>query len=63
SLYFHIFESRLRLHRGVNDFSIWLQDCLDEKELSDKIAVLDPYNYTIEGLRSLIIQLIEGQIQ
>ena len=62
SLYFHVFESRLRLHRGVNDFSIWLQDCLDERELSDKIAVLDPYNYTIEGLRSLIIQLIEERI-
>jgi len=63
SLYFHIFESRLRLHRGVNDFSIWLQDCLDERELADKIAVLDPYNYTIEGLRSLIIQLIEERIK
>ncbi|RJQ39013.1 MAG: mechanosensitive ion channel family protein, partial [Nitrospiraceae bacterium] len=34
SLYFHIFESRLRLHRGVNDFSIWLQDNLDERELA-----------------------------
>ncbi|MBI4691510.1 MAG: mechanosensitive ion channel [Nitrospirae bacterium] len=63
SLYFHIFESRLRLHRGVNDFSIWLQDSLDERELADEIAALDPYNYTIEGLRSLIIQLIEKRIK
>ncbi|PIP70578.1 MAG: hypothetical protein COZ31_00175 [Nitrospirae bacterium CG_4_10_14_3_um_filter_44_29] len=63
SIYFHIFESRLRLHRGVNDFSIWLQDNLDERELADKIAVLDPYNYTIEDLRSIIIQLIEERIK
>jgi small-conductance mechanosensitive channel len=63
SLYFHIFESKLRLHRGVNDFSIWLQDCLDEKELADKIAVLDPYNYTLEVLRSAMIQLIEERIK
>ena len=63
SLYFHIFESRLRLHKGVNDFSIWLQDCLDERELADKIAVLDPYNYTMEGLRSVIIKLIEERIK
>ena len=63
SIYFHIFESRLRLHRGVNDFSIWIQDCLDERDLADKIAVLDPYNYTLEGLRSLIIQLIEERIK
>ena len=63
SIYFHIFESRLRLHRGVNDFSIWFQDGLDERELADKIAVLDPYNYTIEDLRSIIIQLIEERIK
>src|SRR4030042_600608 len=63
SLYFHIFESRLRLHRGVNDFSIWLQDSLDERELADKIAALDPYNYTIEDLRSRIIHLIEERIK
>ena len=63
SLYFHIFESRLRLHRGVNDFSIWLQDSLDERELADKIAALDPYNYTIEDLRSMIIQFIEKRIK
>jgi small-conductance mechanosensitive channel len=63
SLYFHIFESRLRLHRGVNDFSIWLQDSLDERELADKIAALDPYNYTIEDLRSIIIRLIEERIK
>lgn len=63
SLYFHIFESRLRLHRGINDFSIWLQDSLDERELADKISALDPYNYTIEDLRSIIIQLIEKRIK
>jgi len=39
SLYFHIFESRLRLHRGVNDFSIWLQDSLDERDLADAAAL------------------------
>ena len=41
TLYFHIFESRLRLHKGVNDFSIWINDCLGEKALADEIAVLD----------------------
>lgn len=63
SIYFHVFESRLRLHRGVNDFSIWLKDCLDEKELAEKISILDPYNYTMEGLRSVIIQFIEERIR
>lgn len=63
TLYFHIFEARLRLHKGVNDFSIWLNDCLGEKELADTIAVLDPYTYTLEGLRTMIIKLIERHLE
>ncbi len=63
SLYFHIFESRLRLSRGRNDFSIWLQDSLGETELGEEIARLDPYTYTLEGLRSTLIQLIEKRIK
>ncbi len=63
SLYFHIFESRLRLGRGLNDFSSWLKDNLDESELADEIARIDPYTYTLEGLRSSLIQLIEKRIK
>ncbi len=63
SLYFHVFESRLRLGRGLNDFSIWLQDSLGETELGEEIARLDPYTYTLEALRSTLIQLIEKRIK
>jgi len=63
SLYFHVFESRLRLGRGLNDFSIWLQDSLGETELGEEISRLDPYTYTLEGLRSALIQLIEKRIK
>jgi len=63
SLYFHVFESRLRLGRGLNDFTIWLQDSLEEAELGEQIARLDPYTYTLEGLRSAFIQLIEKRIK
>jgi len=63
SFYFHVFESRLRLGRGLNDFSIWLQDSSGESELGEEIARLDPYTYTLEGLRSALIQLIEKRIK
>ena len=63
SLYFHIFESRLRLHKSSNDFSIWIKDTLSENDLAEKIASLDPYTFTLEGLRSTIIQLIEKRIK
>ncbi len=62
SLYFHIFESRLRLGRGLNDFSAWLADSLGEDELAQKVARLDPYTHSLEGLRSSLIQLIEKEI-
>ena len=62
SLFYHIFEAKLRLHKGVNDFSIWVEDCLGDKDLADRLAYLDPYTYTLEGLRSTIIQLVEKRI-
>ena len=62
SLYFHIFESRLRLGKVTNDFSLWLETNLDERELAGEIAKLDPYSYTLEGTRSLLIQLSEKRI-
>jgi small-conductance mechanosensitive channel len=62
SLYFHIFEARLRLQRRTNDFSLWFEDCLGEKELAEQITRLDPYNYTMENLREIIIQACEKRL-
>jgi len=58
SLYYHMFEARLRLERGVNDFSLWLETALGETELAKKIARLDPYTHTLEALREKIIDLV-----
>jgi hypothetical protein len=63
SLYFHVFESRLNMQRGLNDFSIWMRDSLGEEELAEKIAQFDPFSYTLEGLRLALIQLIEKRIK
>ncbi len=62
SLYFHMFEAKLRLEKGTNDFSHFLEKSLDEKELAKKIASLDPYTHTMEGLRHKIIRLIEQRL-
>ena len=58
SLYFHMFDSRLRLGRGENDFSLWLKRELEEYELAVKISNLDPYTNTMEGLRQKMCLLI-----
>jgi len=63
SLYYHMFDSKLRLQKGVNDFSTWVTDCVGDSDLGERLAYLDPYNYTMENLRSTIIQLIEKRIK
>jgi hypothetical protein len=58
SLYYHIFESRLRLGQVGNDFSLWFESN-GQSKLAAEIAKLDPYTITLEGLRKKIIQIVE----
>jgi hypothetical protein len=62
SIYFHIFEARLRLGKKTNDFSNWISTSLQEPELANKIARLDPYSYTLEDLRGAISAIIQKRI-
>ncbi|MFQ5867844.1 MAG: DUF5752 family protein [bacterium] len=62
SIYFHMFEAKLRLEKGENDFSRWIEDMLGEEELAKEIARLDPYTFTIEGLRGALCKLITKYI-
>lgn len=62
SIYFHIFEARLRIERGNNDFSNWIENSLGDEELANKISRLDPYTHTLEDLRNTLIRMIERNI-
>jgi hypothetical protein len=62
SLYLHMFESRVGSANGLNDYSEWLIGSLKEEDLGRMIARVDPYAYTLEGLRSSLIKLIEKHI-
>jgi hypothetical protein len=63
SIYHHIFESRMRLEKGQNDFSNWLTSELGEMDLAKSISRLDPYTQTSEGLRERIVDLVETRIR
>ena len=63
SIYFHMFEARLRLDKETNDFSFWLGTSLMEVELAKKITSLDPYTYTMEDLRKKLIGIVEERIK
>ena len=59
SIYFHMFEARLRLERPTNDFSYWIATSLGEEELAVNVARIDPYTQTGEGIRATILKLLD----
>jgi uncharacterized protein DUF5752 len=57
SLYYHFFDAALRLEQGENDFSVWFRR-IGEPSLANEVLRLDPYTYTLEGLRQKLIRLV-----
>jgi hypothetical protein len=57
SLYYHIFDARLRLEQEENDFSMWFR-ALGKHQLADEVLRLDPYTHTLEGLRKRILVMV-----
>ncbi|MBI3087300.1 MAG: hypothetical protein HYY91_00205 [Candidatus Omnitrophica bacterium] len=62
SLYFHVFEARLRLGRPTNDFSRWFSEQLGLQELAERVSRLDPYAQTLDALRATLLALIREQL-
>ena len=62
SIYFHVFEARLRLEKAENDFANWFEG-LGENELAREISRLDPYTMTLEGLRKNLIQIVSRHVE
>ena len=62
SLYLHVFEARLRPPYGVDDFSHWFRTNFNDEVVGREISRLDPYSYTLEGLRQRIIRIIERRL-
>ena len=58
SLYFHMFDASLRLAQEENDFSLWFR-AQGKARLADELLRLDPYTYTLEGLRQTLIRIVE----
>lgn len=62
SVYFHIFEARLRLENKTNDFSKWIENVIGDEELAHEITRLDPYTYALDDLRKTVIKIIQRKI-
>ena len=59
SIYYHFIESRLQTQLHTDDFSSWMQETLDYKELAEKIRNIDINIYTLEELRVRIGEIID----
>ncbi len=58
SFYLHFIESRLQALEE-NDFSEWIEHSLGLPDLAERIRRIDLNMYTIEGLRSRVLALID----
>lgn len=58
SIYFHFFEARRRLGRSADDFSLWLEQGAGRADLARRIRRIDPYQYSLEGLRRELLAVV-----
>jgi len=63
SIYFHFVESRLRTQFQTDDFSTWIEESLSIPPLARRIRKIDVNVYTLEGLRTRILQLIDEHLK
>jgi len=63
SIYFHMFDARLRVGRSTNDFSVWLGEQLGLAELAQTVSRLDPYAYTLETLRAILLSFVRLELK
>ncbi|MDI6740215.1 MAG: DUF5752 family protein [Candidatus Edwardsbacteria bacterium] len=62
SLYYHLFEARLRLQRADNDFSIWFREQLGKSDLATQISQLDIAVHSLDQIRARLFVIL-GQYQ
>jgi len=63
SIAYHMFDARLRLEKGDNDFSRWLEHSQEERQLAEAFRKVDPYTHTQDGLRRRLITMVSKRIE
>ena len=62
-IYYHFYEARMRLGKGIDDFSRWIEDVFEKKNLAESIRAIDPFMHTIEGIKEHIIEAVEEEVR
>ena len=61
SIYYHFYEARVR--QGMDDFSMWVEDTLEEKALAEKIRAIDPFMHSLDRIRDYIVSAVEQTVR
>ncbi len=62
-IYYHFYEARMRLGGGIDDFSRWIEDAFEKKELANKIRGIDPFMHNIEEIRGHLLEAVEEEVR
>ncbi len=62
-IYYHFYEARMRLGGGIDDFSRWIEDAFEKKELANKIRGIDPFMHNIEEIREHLLEAVEEEVR
>ncbi len=62
-IYYHFYEARTRLGGGIDDFSRWIEDAFEKKELANKIRSIDPFMHNIEEIREHLLEVVEEEVR
>lgn len=63
SLYYHFYEARMRLGRGKDDFSKWIDEVVGARDVAAMISGIDPFMHNIEGIREHLTEIIEEALR
>ena len=63
TIYNHVFEARQRDRQDRTDFSAWIEEVLNLKNLAQRIENIDSYMYTLEGLRNILLTLCRQELE
>jgi hypothetical protein len=63
SIYYHFFEARVRLGKGEDDLSKWIDEVIGAPGLAEEMRAIDPFMHTIEKIREHLIEILEREIK
>lgn len=62
-IYYHFFESRIRLGENRDDFSTWIDLNFDMPGLVSSIRKIDFYLYSLEDLRNKLAKMVKSYLR